>query len=180
MRKKVGYSTTEANEWEARLKDTVNAFNKALGIATKYIVVNDLVKFYESPIEFFNGAYIDKYMNEYPPFTPLQKMYDLSSIEVDELQEWVDKYKSGIKINPETLEAIEKPDFNIYVEGEEVPMFDRLQKVCIALNELKESVDYLPMGVFVQGTGGMLIYDWNTHLIEPNLGYIKMANRPAR
>ena len=104
-------------------------------------------------------------------------MYELSGIEIQELQELSDKVRKGMMINPETMEAMETPDFNIYLEGDELTMYEKLKKTCKALNELKQSITTIQMGAFVNGTGTAMVYNWQTHQLEPNLSYIKLAHR---
>jgi len=176
-KKKVGYLHIEAAEYERKVDATKQAYNKALEFVLKYVVIKNEREFFDNPIQCFKQAYIDRYTNDYPPHVTFEKMLELSDINYSEFLNYVKVFADGIKLDFDTMLPINEPDFNVYVQGDEVTVYDLLSKVSDAVNELREKQGEMPIGLMVQATGGRLLYNWEQQRVEPNLSFVKGSHR---
>ena len=134
----------------------------------KFIDVKDKVNLQGNFYDSFVTMFLDKYKDKFPPIS-IERMFEqmeCNSKRIKELCQTIDSI--DVKLDSK-MEATE-PDFNIYTQSEDQnKLFVTLNRLCKDVNALKNFGVRLSGGALIQGTQNMLVYDWASQEMKPNI-----------
>ena len=171
---KIGFNDQGKNQFNTdliKLRSLVNDFFEEAG---KYIEIKDKNKFKGDLFKVFINEFSDKYKTQFPDVLTLDKIMELVSVNVDKLRFLSSKVNEfNIDFDYNTNE-IETPDFSIYTSNnEENLLFKYAQGISEAIYNNRPQGITLFNADLQRGFVGILIFDFSSQKLVPNVGYIK-------
>ena len=161
--KVIGERTEEKQKHEALKQRKQALFNDALTLCETVISIDNKEAFKTD----FSQYLKDEFKKQHPGLFPSELITIEKALEQVEFPLHI---LTTIQKDYNAILVPENVDYNIYVEGDDVKIYERLEAVCIAVNESKKD-RYMQLGGIVQAYGGAITYDWNTQTLTPNINY---------
>lgn len=156
------------------LRNHLKAFFEEVG---KYIEVGDKNAYKGFYIGTFITEFEKKYKASFPPFMSLDKILQMSEVNVSKLKKIVNDIEAiNIDIDFNTMEETNPIDFAIYTENEEQnKLYQYAQNICDAIYTADRPNIHFWNADLVRSFGGLMIYDFSKQQIVPNLLMIKQT-----
>lgn len=167
MKKVIGFKTAEQQKHEQAKQRKQKLYNDALELVQRVISVDDPEAFKNDFTGYLKAEFKRQHSGLFPSeLVTIEKALENVDFPLHILTDIQNEYRR--------LFIPDEVDFNIYVEGEAVPVYERLEAVCKAVNESKKD-RYMQLGGIVQAFGGSLMYDFETQTLKPNVQYFTQA-----
>lgn len=179
MRVKIHEHTDQKRVFEKELKAVQNDFKALKELCSQYIEIEDLELFYKDPVNYFLDVFQNLHSKTFP-FVSGVKLCELLEVPLQRIKTLSERIvKAKIKIAPDTLKPIDKPDFNVYATTkEQIDRFNMAQKICEVYVEASMFTTVYP-SPFSTGTSGMVTPDFEKRgYIKPNYRWV--LNLPDR
>jgi hypothetical protein len=171
---KIGFNEGERAKFETDLINIKNLLNDFFSECEKYIEIKDKNKYKGSLFNSFVNDFSNKYKSKFPEILTIDKILELSNVNTDKLKFLSSKIQElKLNIDYNSLE-METPDFCIYTSNlEENLLFQYAQGISKAIHENKPSHLSFFNADLQRGFTGLLLYDFSTQKLIPNIGFIK-------
>lgn len=175
----VGKNTESEKRYLSDVEAKINAFNDVLEYCEQYVPIEDKQAFERDILGYFIEAF-DKFPNDLPRIISIDKRLELMDISQHKLQALSNKYYSfsDVELDIDTMEAVNVPDFNVYLEGKEkIERWNKLQLFIQVIDELKElGIIIYPVPVS-QASSQAVVFDFKENRLKPNYHYVNGNSR---
>jgi len=170
----IGYKEHEKRQFELDLSTFTSYLNDFFSEIAKYIEVKDKNAFKGKFLNMFLDLFSEKYKSQFPQFMSLEKVLELCEVNTDKIKTLAFKISEfKIEIDLNTNEA-KIPDFTIYTESiEENLLYKYASEIEKAIYDNKPTEITFFQSDLQRGFSGLLLYDFSTQRLKPNIGYIK-------
>ena len=179
MRVKIHEHTDQKRIFQKELDAVQNDFKALKELCSQYIEIEDLELFYADAASYFLDVFQNLHSKTFPMVSGV-KLCELLEVPLERIKTLSERIvKAKIKIAPDTLKPIDKPDFNVYATTEEqIARFNIAKRVCDMYVEASKYATCYP-SPFSTGTSGMVTPDFEKRgYVKPNYRWV--LNLPNR
>jgi hypothetical protein len=167
---KIGNNDKADEQFDKDIKLKIDSFQKLVEYISSFNDNIDLQKLYERPFEYAIEATAADYQSAYKG-AKIERVFEIIGFSVSKLEEYT-RVIEGVELqfDPVTYEY-KKPDNSYYIEtDEQLKRYEAVKDICEAVKQ----IDDIPIhyGSLIQATRGLVLPDYKTQSIQPNLNYV--------
>lgn len=177
MKIKIGYSTETEKTYLTNLKTKQIAFQSLADYVLEYVEEINVNELYKTPSDYAIEIVLNKFKDAYKG-AKNEKIFDIIDFSVMKVERLSKELSSiDIQINPNTLNAIDEIDFNIYAEtSEQIEKYKAVKNVCDAVKILIQYAPNIHKGDLINALRGAIIPDYANNHVQANISFI--LNKP--
>ena len=174
----IGYNASAESNYKANLSTKIDRLTQFFEECDKYVTIEDKNAYKPNLYNSFVNDFSKKYKKQFSELLTIEKILEISDVPVDKLRFLAAKINEiDIDLDFNTHKA-ETPDFSIKTNSiEENLLWNYANNLSKAIH------DNLPNGItffysdLQRGFANVLLYDFSTQRLVPNVSYIKGGYR---
>lgn len=177
MKIKIGYSTGIEKTYLTNLKTKQIAFQSLADYLLEYVEEINVNELYKAPSDYAIEIVLNKFKDAYKG-AKNEKIFDIIGFSVMKVERLSKELSAiDIQINPNTLNAIDEIDFNIYAETPaQIEKYKAVKNVCDAVKILIQYAPNIHKGDLINALRGAIIPDYANNHVQANISFI--LNKP--
>lgn len=167
---KVGNNDRADEQFNKDIQLKIDTFKELIKHLEQFNDNIDVQKLYERPFEYAIEATAANYQSAYKG-AKIERVFEIIGFSVSKLEEYT-RVIEGVELqfDPVTYEY-EKKDHGYYIEtDEQLKRYEAVKNICEAVKQIDDIP--LHLGSLIQATRCLVIADYKTQSIQPNLNYV--------
>jgi len=171
MKLKIGYNSAEATAFTKNVEEKGALFKEAIDFTSKYVSINDLDAFATDMVNYFTEQWKQIHSKDFSSLMSVKMQMQSVGCNVEILRTIQDKFNSiPIEINLSTGEALNTPDFSVYISDKaKIEKYKALEDVIEAIDKLKDHDVHVYAMPIQSGCNNAIVFDFHSQQLKVNL-----------